>query len=162
MYNKYQVPKTAAKDDAMSFHTIIIVGRLGRDPEMRYTSTGQALTSFSVATDRRYTDSNGQVQKQTIWFSISVWGKQAESCNNYLKKGNQVLIEGNLRGDPQTGGPRVYPRSDGTSGARYEVTAQTVRFLTPKSEGQDAGAAGAGAGASEEPQDVAGGDDIPF
>lgn len=143
----------------MSFHTIIIVGRLGRDPEMRYTSTGQAITSFSVATDRRYTDSNGQLQKQTIWFSISVWGKQAESCNNYLKKGNQVVVEGNLRGDPTTGGPRVYPKSDGTPGARYEVTAQTVRFLTPKSESQDASASG---GATEEPQDVAGGEDIPF
>jgi single-strand DNA-binding protein len=70
----------------MSFHTIIIVGRLGRDPEMRYTSTGQALTTFSMATDRRYTDSNGQQQKQTIWFKISVWGKQAENCNNFLKK----------------------------------------------------------------------------
>jgi single-strand DNA-binding protein len=143
----------------MSFHTIIIVGRLGRDPEMRYTTTGQALTSFSVATDRRYTDSNGQLQKQTIWFGISVWGKQAESCNNYLKKGNQVVIEGNLRSDPQTGGPRVYPRSDGTSGARYEVTAQTVRFLTPKSEGQDSAPSG---NVAEEPQDVAGGEDIPF
>ncbi len=144
----------------MSFHTIIIVGRLGRDPEMRYTSTGQAITSFSVATDRRYTDSSGQVQKQTYWFRISVWGKQAESCNNYLKKGNQVLVEGSLRGDPTTGGPRVYPRSDGTSGASFEVTAQTVRFLTPKGEGQDASAGGGGMG--EEPQDVAGGEDIPF
>lgn len=143
----------------MSFHTIIIVGRLGRDPEMRYTSTGQAITSFSVATDRRYTDSSGQVQKQTYWFRISVWGKQAESCNNYLKKGNMVLVEGSLRADPQSGGPRVYPRSDGTSGASFEVTAQTVRFLTPKGEGQDASAGG---GVGEEPQDVAGGEDIPF
>jgi len=79
----------------MSYHTVIIVGRLGRDPEMRYTSTGQALTSFSVATDRRYTDSNGQLQKQTIWFGVSVWGKQAENCNNYLKKGSLVIVEGN-------------------------------------------------------------------
>ena len=143
----------------MSFHTIIIVGRLGRDPEMRYTSSGQAITSFSLATDRRYTDSSGQLQKQTFWFSISVFGKQAESCNNYLKKGSMVVVEGNLRGDPNTGGPRVYPKSDGTSGARYEVTAQTVRFLTPKGESQDASAGG---GMSEESQDVAGGEDIPF
>ncbi len=143
----------------MSFHTIIIVGRLGRDPEMRYTSTGQALTSFSMATDRRYTDSNGQQQKQTIWFNISVWGKQAENCNNFLKKGNQALVEGSLRADPQTGGPRVYPKSDGTSGARYEVTAQTVRFLTPKGESQEPAAGG---NVSEEPQDIVGGEDIPF
>jgi len=143
----------------MSYHTIIIVGRLGRDPEMRYTNTGQALTSFSMATDRRYTDSNGQQQKLTIWFKISVWGKQAESCNNFLKKGNLVVVEGNLRADPQTGGPRVYPKSDGTSGASYEVTAQTVRFLTPKSESQEPTAGG---NVAEEPQDTVGGEDIPF
>jgi single-strand DNA-binding protein len=143
----------------MTFHTIVIVGRLGRDPEMRYTNTGQALTSFSMATDRRFTDSSGQSQKQTIWFNISVWGKQAESCNNYLKKGNLVVVEGSLRADPQTGGPRIFPRSDGTSGARYEVTAQTVRFLTPKNEGQDAAA---GSSPSDEPQEAGGGEDLPF
>ena len=143
----------------MSFHTIIIVGRLGRDPEMRYTATGQALTTFSMATDRRYTDSNGQQQKQTIWFKISVWGKQAESCNNFLKKGNLTVVEGNLRADPVTGGPRVYPKSDGTSGASYEVTAQTVRFLTPKSESQEPTAGG---NVAEEPQSEVGGEDIPF
>lgn len=143
----------------MSYHTIIVVGRLGRDPEMRYTSTGQALTTFSLATDRRYTDSNGQQQKQTIWFNLSVWGKQAESCNNFLKKGNLVVVEGNLRADPQTGGPRVYQKSDGTSGASYDVTAQTVRFLTPKSESQEPVAGG---NVAEEPQDAVGGEDIPF
>ena len=143
----------------MSFHTIIIVGRLGRDPEMRYTSTGKAVTTFSMATDRRTTDSNGQPQKQTIWFNISVWDKQAENCNNFLKKGNLALVEGNLRADPVTGGPRVYPKSDGTSGSRYEVTAQTVRFLTPKSEGQEPMAGG---NVADEPLDMAGGEDIPF
>src|ERR1700690_3963596 len=75
------------------FHTIIIVGNLGKDPEMRYTPSGQAVTSFSVASNRSWTDSNGQKQTEVIWFRISAWGKQAEICNQYLKKGSKVLIE---------------------------------------------------------------------
>ncbi|HQL39244.1 MAG TPA: single-stranded DNA-binding protein, partial [Anaerolineaceae bacterium] len=94
----------------MSYHTIIVVGRLGRDPEMRYSPSGYAVTSFNIATDRQYTDSSGQRQKDTIWFRVSVWGKQAESCNTYLKKGKMVLVEGRLQADPQSGGPRLYKR----------------------------------------------------
>jgi single-strand DNA-binding protein len=140
------------------FHTIIIVGNLGRDPEMRYTNTGQAVTSFSVATSRKYTDGSGQQQKETIWFNITVWGKQAESCNNFLHKGNSVVIEGQLKPDPITGGPRVFPKSDGTSGAKFEVTARTVRFLNTRGGGEPTAEAGVG----EEPSDSGGGEDIPF
>jgi len=118
----------------MSFQTIIIVGRLGRDPEMRYTPTGQAVTSFSIATDRRWTDSSGVKQKETSWFRISVWGKMAESCNQYLKKGSQVIVEGRLNVDPKTGGPRIFTRQDGTTGTSFEVTANNVRFLSSKAE----------------------------
>jgi single-strand DNA-binding protein len=119
----------------MSYQTIIIVGNLGKDPEMRYTPNGSAVTSLNVASSRTYTDSAGQKVKETTWFRVSVWGKQAESVNNYLKKGN-----------------------DGTPGASFEVNARNVRFLTPKAGGTeefptDTGGAGLG-----EPND----EDFPF
>lgn len=141
------------------FHTLIIVGNLGRDPEMRYTPSGQPVTSFSVATSRQYTGSNGQPVKETIWFRVTTWGKQAEICNQYLKKGSKVLIEGRLTADPNTGGPRLWTRQDGTAGTSFEVTANTVRFLSSREEG-GAGSAlsaemgGSFVGAPEE--------DIPF
>ena len=116
----------------MSFHTIIIVGNLGRDPEMRYAPNGNAVTSMNVASNRQYTDSSGQRVKETIWFRVSVWGKQAESCNTYLQKGSSVLIEGRLTPDKETGGPRTYTRQDGSPGASFDVSAATVRFLTTR------------------------------
>lgn len=117
------------------WHTIIIVGNVGRDPEMRYTPSGQAVTSFSVATSRQYSGSNGQQVKETIWFRISAWGKLAETCSQYLHKGSKVLIEGRLQPDDK-GNPRTFQRTDGTTGANFEVTAQTVRFLSSKGEGE--------------------------
>jgi len=125
----------------MSYHTVIVVGRLGRDPEMRYSPSGDPVTSFSVATDRQYSDSAGQRVKETMWFRVSVWGKQAESCNQYLKKGKMVLVEGRLLCDPKTGAPRIFNRSDGTQGSSFEINANTVRFLSPRVEGEGEGAA---------------------
>lgn len=136
------------------FHTIVIVGNVGRDPEMRYTPTGQAVTSFSVATNRQYTGSDGQPVKETIWFRISTWGKLAETCNQYLKKGRTVLIEGRLMPDPSTGGPRIWKRQDGSPAASFEVTASTVRFLG-RGEGE------IGAPVAEE-EAITGDEDIPF
>jgi len=140
------------------FQTIIVVGNLGKDPEMRYTPSGQAVTSFNVATNRGYTDSNGQQVKETTWFRVSVWGKQAESTHNYLKKGSKVIVEGRLTSDPATGGPRIYKRSDGSSAASFEISAVNVRFLSSRSDGGDQGAGG------EESIDVPSGgeDDLPF
>ena len=83
------------------YHTIIIVGNVGKDPEMRYTPSGQAVTSFSVATNRQYTSGNGEQVKETIWFRVSTWGKTAEVCNQYVKKGSKVLVEGHI--DVRTG-----------------------------------------------------------
>ncbi len=123
------------------YHTIIIVGNLGKDPEMRYTPSGQAVTSFSVATNRKYTSSNGEQVNETIWFRVSAWGKTAEICNQYLKKGSKVLVEGRLTPDKNTGGPRIWQKQDGTSGASFEVTAGTVRFLTSRGEGDSGGGA---------------------
>ena len=95
------------------YQKLVIIGRLGRDPEMRFTPTGQAVTSFSVATDRSYTDQAGKPVKETVWFKVSAWGKLAETCNTYLQKGKLVLVEGRLTAD-KSGGPRVWTGQDGT------------------------------------------------
>jgi single-strand DNA-binding protein len=145
----------------MSFHTIIITGNLGRDPEMRYTPSGQAVTSFSVAQNDSYTNSNGEKVKRTLWFRVTAWGKQAETCNQYLKKGAMVLVEGRLTADPATGNPRIWSGQDGQPRASFEVSAQTVRFLSSRSESAEGGGPVAGSGmdmAAEMPHE----DDIPF
>ena len=116
------------------YHTVIIVGNLGRDPEMRFTPTGSAVTSFNVASNRTYKNSQGEQVKETIWFRVSAWNKLAETCNTYLHKGSKVLIEGRLTPDLATGGPRTYTRNDGTTGASFEVVANTVRFMDSKSD----------------------------
>ena len=133
------------------YHTIIVVGRLGRDPEMRYTPSGQAVTSFSIATDRVYTQ-DGQQMKETIWFRVSAWGKQAETCNTYLSKGKMVLVEGRLTTDGKSGGPRIWKGQDGEPRASFEISASTVRFLSSRGEGGggEEGAFAAGPDGNEE------------
>ena len=121
------------------YQKLIIIGNLGSNPEQRFTPSGDPVTSFSVATSRRYGEKD-----ETTWFRVNVWGKQAESCSQYLHKGSKVLVEGRLRPDGN-GSPTVFQRKDGTWGASYDVTAETVRFLTPKGE-------------QVEPADV----DVPF
>ncbi len=138
----------------MSFHKIILIGNLGRDPEMRYTPSGQPVTSFNVATNRRYTDSSGQQVKETIWFRVTTWGKLAETCNQYLKKGRMVLVEGRLSPDLNTGGPRVFKRHDGTTGASFEVIANTVKFLSPRGEEELGIEEGAGPYSESESEDI--------
>ena len=141
------------------YHTIVIVGNVGKDPEMRYTPSGQAVTSFSVATNRQYTASNGETVKETIWFRVTTWGKQAEVCNQYVKKGSKVLVEGRLTPDKNTGGPRIWTKQDGSAGASFEVTASTVRFLSSRGEGGgDGGPVAGGMEMAELPPE----DEIPF
>jgi len=142
----------------MSYHTVILVGNLGRDPEMRYTPGGQAVTNFSVAVNDNYTNSNGEKVDRTIWVRVSTWGRQAETCNQYFKKGRKVLVEGRLVADQATGGPRVYQRNDGTSASSFEVSAQRVIFLS--SRGDDEGGAYNGPGEPSQVMDDGG--DIPF
>lgn len=121
----------------MSYHTLVLVGRLGQAPEMRYMPNGQAVVNFSVATDRTYKNANGEQVRVTTWFRVSVWGKQAESCNQYLTKGSMVLIEGTLNPDKETGRPRIW-ESNGKTGANYEVNAEVVRFLSAqKTDGKE-------------------------
>ena len=139
------------------YQKLTIAGNLGRDPEMRYLPSGQAVTNINVATNRVYTDSNGQKVTETIWFRVSVWGAQGESVNQYLKKGSKVLVEGRLNADPETGGPRVFTRNDGSTGASFEMTANRVIFLSSRSDDQSFQSNDAG-GFSESVDE----DDIPF
>lgn len=111
------------------YQKLTIVGNLGRDPELRYTPSGQAVCNFSVATSRRWSDNQGNPQEETVWFRVSTWGKLAETCNQYLSKGRQVLVEGRLTVDKDSGGPRVWQAQDGSWRASYEVTALEVKFL---------------------------------
>lgn len=111
------------------YQKIIIVGNLGRDPEMRYTPQGTPVTNFTVATNERWTNPEGQQQERTTWFRVTAWRRLAETCAQYLTKGRQVLVEGRLNPDPQTGGPRIWTGSDGVPRASYEVTALAVKFL---------------------------------
>jgi single-strand DNA-binding protein len=140
------------------YHKITIIGNLGRDPEMRYMPDGTPVTNFSVATNRRWTNQDGSPGEETIWFRISAWRRLAEVCNEYLSKGRQVYIEGTLRPDPNTGGPRIWTRQDGTAGASFEVTAQTVKFLGGR-EDQEGFAATEDA---TEPEGTMEAEDIPF
>lgn len=112
------------------YHSIIIAGSLGGDPEMRYMPNGNAVTNFSVATNRKYTAGDGNQVSETTWFRVSVFGKSAEACNKYLCKGSRVLVVGRLSSDKATGGPKIWNKSDGTPSASFEVVAETVRFLS--------------------------------
>jgi single-strand DNA-binding protein len=100
----------------------IIVGNLGRDPEVRFTPSGRAVARFTVATTERWTDQQGQRQEKTEWHNIVVWGKQAETCGQYLSKGRQVYIEGRITN-------RSYDDKDGNKRYITEIIAQNVRFL---------------------------------
>lgn len=111
------------------YEQITILGNLGRAPEMRYTPQGTAVSTFQVATSRKWLDAQGDLHEETKWWRVSTFGKQAENCNQYLDKGSKVLVTGELVADPKTGGPRVYTRKDGTAGAAFELRANNVRFL---------------------------------
>jgi single-strand DNA-binding protein len=134
----------------------IIIGNLGRDPEVRFTPNGRARATFSVATTERWVDQQGQKQEKTEWHNIVVWGKQAETCGQYLAKGRQVYVEGRITN-------RSYDDKDGNKRYISEIVARDVRFL-----GGGGGGRGADAGFSAPAgEDTGGGgappeDDIPF
>jgi len=126
---------------------IFLAGYLGRDPELRYTPNGTPVSRFSVATSERWTDQNGQSQDRTIWWRVSVWGKQGETISQYLKKGSQVFVEGRMDPDPETGAPRLWKGRDGQTRASFEIIARRVQFIGRRG----------GAASLTEPQDQ----DIP-
>jgi single-strand DNA-binding protein len=127
----------------MSVNKVILVGRLGRDPETRYTGGGQAVANFSMATDESYKDKNGERQKRTEWHRITAWGKLAEICQQYLKKGTMVYIEGRIQS-------REWQDKEGQKRTSYDIVANTMKMLSSRAEG-----AAAGGGASR-----SGGDDM--
>jgi single-strand DNA-binding protein len=122
------------------FQQVILVGNLGNDPEMRYTPTGQPVTNFSLAVNRVWNNKDGQRQEKTIWFRVTAWQRDAELVSQYLSKGRQVMIIGEIEE------PRVFTDRDGNQRASLEVTARMVRFI-----GQRGDAAAAGGGYSAEP-----------
>jgi single-strand DNA-binding protein len=124
----------------MSVNKAILVGRLGRDPETRYTSGGQAVANFTLATDETFKDRAGERQKRTEWHRIVLWGKLAEITQQYLKKGMLVYIEGRI----QT--RQWEDKRDGQKRSTTEIVANVMRMLTSRAEGAAAGAS-AGAGA---------------
>ena len=107
---------------------ITAVGNLGRDPEMRYTQNGKAVTKLSMAATVGYGDN-----QKTIWFRVTCWGKTAEAANNYLSKGSKVLVSGELTpGD--NGNPAIWTTKDGNPAATFEINADTVKFLDSRKE----------------------------
>ena len=109
---------------------ITLVGNLGGDPEMRYTQDGTPVTSFSVATNRRWSAQDGTTQEKTVWFSISAWRRLAETCNEYLTKGQRVLVVGEVEE------PSTWTDQEGNARASLEVQARNVRFLNTRAETQ--------------------------
>jgi single-strand DNA-binding protein len=111
------------------YQKIFLTGNLGGDPELRYTPNGTPVTRFSVATNEAWTGQDGQPQERTTWWRVSVWGKQGEAASEYLRKGNQVFVEGRMDPDPETGGPRLWTGRDGQTRASFEIVAQSVKFV---------------------------------
>ena len=137
------------------YQRIVLVGHVGSSPEMRYTSSGTPVTSFSLATNRRWTDAQGQQGEETVWWRITAWRRLAETCNEYLTKGRLVLVEGRVGGDRLPKGPgatQIVPHTwigqDGEPRAQFEITAQVVRFL---GRAEAAPAADISGGVPEEP-----------
>lgn len=106
----------------MSLNKCMIIGNLGRDPEMRYTPSGQAVTQFTVAVNRNYKDSQGERQEETEWFRIVAWGQQAEFAAEYLRKGAKVYVEGRLQ-------TRQWEGQDGQKRYTTELVANTIQNL---------------------------------
>jgi single-strand DNA-binding protein len=127
----------------MSVNKVILVGRLGRDPETRYTGGGQAVANFSVATDESYKDKNGERQKRTEWHKIVVWGKQAEIAQQYLKKGSLIFIEGRIQS-------REWQDKEGQKRTSFEIVANNFRMLGGRADGAAAGAGGASRGGGDD------------
>lgn len=153
----------------MSVNKVMVVGRLGRDPEVKSTPSGTTLAKFSVATDEKFTDREGNRQERTEWHNIIVWGKLADICGQYLRKGKLVYIEGSLRTDSwddKESGKKMY---------RTEIVASNMQMLGPRGEDEGGprggGNYGGGGGGSRQPgRDSSGGsdfggdpdDEIPF
>lgn len=126
---------------------LILIGTLGRDPEMRYTPDGKPVTSFSMAVNSGWGENKG-----TMWVKVTAWNKQAEVANQYLKKGHKIYVEGELSFDKETGGPKLWSGQDGKARASFEVTLREMKFLQSKGESQQ----------KEESREAPSEEDCPF
>lgn len=146
----------------------ILVGNLGRDPELRHTQNGQAVVNFTLATSENWTDKSGEKVERTEWHRIVVWGKTGEMCAQYLSKGRTVYVEGRIQ-------TREWEDKDGNKRYTTEINAQTVNFIGPRGSGGSGGESGgaergggtrgtgsaSGGGSSADPEPPVD-DDIPF
>lgn len=154
----------------MSLNKVMVIGRLGRDPELKYTQTGSPVCSLNIATDESYKDSNGQKVERTEWHRVVVFQKAAENCSQYLAKGSLVYVEGSLT-------TRKWQDQSGQDRYTTEIKAQWVQFLDSKKDGQSGGQQGGGRqqgqrkgpppAAHEDlgpafPSECSGMDDVPF
>jgi len=133
------------------YQKTIVVGHLGRDPEMRYTQSGVPVTSFSIATTRKWSSASGEQQEKTTWFRVTCWRKLAELTAQYLKKGRLVLVEGDIEAS-------AFTDREGNARASLELTATNIKFLGGRGEGGEGGGGG-GAGGEDFPVHE---DEIPF
>jgi single-strand DNA-binding protein len=143
-----------------SVNKVILVGNLGRDPEIRYTQAGEPIANFSMATSERWTDKNGQKQERTEWHKVEVFGKPAQVARDYLSKGRPVYVEGSIRYDEWTD-------KDGNkrNTTRIRVSGPNSRLVLLGSRGEGGGGVRAGAAADESPAGedfVPGDEDVPF
>jgi single-strand DNA-binding protein len=142
----------------MSVNKVILIGNLGRDPELRATHGGGSVCSLSVATTRKWRDkAAGEMREETEWHRVSVFGQQAEHCNNYLAKGRMVYVEGRIK-------TRSYDDKDGVKRYSTEIIADVVQFLGGREGGQERGRSQGGEPTPYDPGDYSGpaDDDCPF
>jgi len=114
----------------MSVNKVILVGRLGRDPETRYIPNGEAITNFSLATDEQWRDRNGERQTRTEWHNITLFGKLGEIAGQYLRKGSQVFIDGKIQS-------RKYTDKDGIERMAYNIIGNEMKMLGNRNDGSD-------------------------
>lgn len=141
----------------MSYQKVILIGNLGADPEMRYTPAGKAVTSFSLAISKKWTTPDGEKREKTLWVRVAAWEKLAELANEYLKKGRQCMVEGEL--EPAN----AYTNRAGEPAASIEITAREIRFLgSAGDQAHNSEAATAANVAAKVAQSVAADSDVPF
>ena len=156
------------------YHKVVLIGNLGQDPEMRYTPSGTAVTNFSVATTTTVSKErtpecpdgwkesfNGKNWQLTTWWRVTAWRQLAETCNQFLAKGRQVYVEGEVNGTAANGSqyPRVWTGNDGVPRASFELTARTVRFIGSRGDRVEGISA---EGPEEPPPGFVEENDIPF
>jgi len=136
------------------FNKVILLGRLTRDPELRYTPAGSPVCNFDLAVNRSYTTQAGERRDEVCFITIEVWGKQAETCAEYLKKGRQALVEGHLK-------QRSWETPEGQKRSKHEVVAQRVQFLDARAA-PSAAAPGGPAGEEDPGRPAPAGEEVPF